>query len=165
MRESERERWKGLFDRYAYQTRHGTELGAARVLDEALAWLPVAAPPDDPARPHIVAGRFQSDKYAWCAPGFVPLKTSDRMAQPDLASYARKRRAEDAAFADDLEFALRADGYEPESVADEEALRALVDDVLAGRVNKSDRTETELALAALAQGLLRLLPAHKRSSP
>jgi hypothetical protein len=63
---------------------------------------------------HIDAsGRFQSDKYDWCKPDFVPLKVTDSMAQPVLWAYAQARRSVDAAFADDLERRLLAVGYEP----------------------------------------------------
>lgn len=62
---------------------------------------------------HIVDGQFQSDKYPWCKPGFVPLKLTDPAAQPLLWQYAQSRRAIDAEFADDLETALKAAGYEP----------------------------------------------------
>jgi len=47
-------------------------------------------------------GRFQSDKYDWCQPDFVPLKVTDPMAQDLLRIYAERRRAVDAQFADDL---------------------------------------------------------------
>jgi hypothetical protein len=125
-KETERDRWKRWFDRYAYQTRHGSELGADRVLDEALSYLPLIAPPepqppDDPARPHIVGCQFKSDKYGWCAPGFVALKTSNRISQPHLWAFAQDWRSEDPALADDLEFALRAQGYVPPTDAGPEA--------------------------------------------
>lgn len=60
---------------------------------------------------HIVDGQFQSDKYRWCHPGFVPLKVTDLMAQPVLWEYARVRREVDAEFSDDLKLALVANGY------------------------------------------------------
>jgi hypothetical protein len=62
---------------------------------------------------HIINGQFQSDKYTWCLPGFVPLKVTDPMAQPVLWQYAQTRRERDPEFADDLEFALRAAGFNP----------------------------------------------------
>lgn len=62
---------------------------------------------------HLVDGQFQSDKYPWAKPGFVPLKLTDRTAQDLLWEYAQRRRAVDAEFADDLEAALRAAGYAP----------------------------------------------------
>lgn len=63
---------------------------------------------------HINAdGQFQSDKYPWCRPGFVPLKITDRGAWMPLWDYAEQRRPIDAAFADDLQAALKAAGFEP----------------------------------------------------
>jgi hypothetical protein len=64
-------------------------------------------------RPHIRNGEFQSDKYPTCPPGKVPLSVKDPTAQDLLWRYAERRRAVDAEFADDLEFALRFVGYEP----------------------------------------------------
>ena len=64
---------------------------------------------------HIIDGEFQSDKYDWSKRGFVPLKVTDPMAQPVLWEYAQWRRSVDAEFADDLEAALRAVGFVPES--------------------------------------------------
>lgn len=61
--------------------------------------------------PHLIAGDFQSDKYPWSHPGFVPLKTSDAMAQDLLAEYARRRRVVDPEFSDGLEAALRGHGF------------------------------------------------------
>ncbi len=65
-------------------------------------------------RPHIDAlDRFQSDKYPTCPPGKVPLSVEDPTAQSLLWEYAQRRRELDAAFADDLEYALRGAGFEP----------------------------------------------------
>jgi hypothetical protein len=64
---------------------------------------------------HIVNGRFQSDKYPTCPPGKVPLSVEDPSAQDLLWEYAQRRRSVDAEFADDLETALRAAGFEPRS--------------------------------------------------
>jgi hypothetical protein len=73
---------------------------------------PVApAKPDSRLRPHIVAGKFQSDKYPTCPAGKVPLSVEDPMAQDLLWEYARRRQAVDAAFGDDLRFALHNAGY------------------------------------------------------
>ena len=47
-------------------------------------------------------GEFQSDKYSWCPPGFVPLKLSDPMAWIPLIAYATERRKIDEQFAVDL---------------------------------------------------------------
>lgn len=67
---------------------------------------------------HINAdGQFQSDKYPWCRPGFVPLKLTDAGAWQPLWDYAEQRRAVDAGFADDLQAALLAAGYTPPSAA------------------------------------------------
>jgi hypothetical protein len=64
-------------------------------------------------RPHIVDGEFQSDKYPTCPRGKVPLSVKDPMAQDLLWEYAQRRRLVDSEFSDDLEFALRAAGFEP----------------------------------------------------
>ncbi len=58
-------------------------------------------------------GRFQSDKYRWCAPDFVPLKVSDKAAQPLLWMYAKAREDIDLAFSEDLRARLRAVGFDP----------------------------------------------------
>lgn len=63
---------------------------------------------------HIVNGEFQSDKYPWCKPGFVPLKLTDKTAWPILWTYAEIRRHVDKEFADDLQTALRNAGYNPD---------------------------------------------------
>lgn len=63
---------------------------------------------------HIDAdGRFQSDKYPWSAPDFVPLKVTDPHAQPVLWIYANARASIDQQFADDLKARLRAVGFDP----------------------------------------------------
>jgi len=62
---------------------------------------------------HLIDGKFQSDKYTWCQRGFVPLKTSDKDAQPALWGYAQAHRARDPEFSADLETALKNDGYVP----------------------------------------------------
>lgn len=58
-------------------------------------------------------GLFQSDKYPSCPPGKVPLSCKDPTAQPLLWEYAQIRRAVDPEFADDLEAALKLQGYQP----------------------------------------------------
>lgn len=68
---------------------------------------------DDPARPHIVGGKFQSDKYPTTPAGKVPLNVEDPTAQDLLWQYAQRRRAIDAQFAADLEYALERAGYHP----------------------------------------------------
>lgn len=62
---------------------------------------------------HLIDGEFQSDKYPTCPRGKVPLSVKDKTAQDLLWTYAQRRREVDAEFADDLETALRAAGYEP----------------------------------------------------
>lgn len=62
---------------------------------------------------HIINGQFQSDKYPTCPPGKVPLSVKDETAQNLLWEYAQRRRRVDAEFADDLETALKAAGFEP----------------------------------------------------
>lgn len=47
-------------------------------------------------------GAFQSDKYPWCKPGFVPLKIGDPMATDLLIEYARRRKSVDEGFTSDL---------------------------------------------------------------
>ncbi len=58
-------------------------------------------------------GEFQSDKYPTCPPGKVPLSVKDKTAQDLLWEYAQRRRRVDSEFADDLEAALKAKGYNP----------------------------------------------------
>jgi len=65
---------------------------------------------------HLINGEFQSDKYPTCPRGKVPLSVKDPTAQDLLWEYAQRRRAVDAEFADDLETALRACGYEPRGI-------------------------------------------------
>ncbi len=73
-----------------------------------------AKKPNTPQGEHINAdGEFQSDKYPWCKPGFVPLKLSDPTAWPVLWHYADRREAVDAEFSADLRTCLRAKGYTP----------------------------------------------------
>lgn len=67
--------------------------------------------------PHIVDGEFQSDKYPTTPRGKVPLSVKDATAQDLLWSYAQRRRAVDAAFAGDLEIALKIAGYVPHASA------------------------------------------------
>lgn len=62
---------------------------------------------------HIIDGEFQSDKYPTTPRGKVPLSVKDKTAQDLLWVYAQRRRAVDAEFADDLESALRENGYAP----------------------------------------------------
>lgn len=62
---------------------------------------------------HLINGKFQSDKYPTCPAGKVPLSTADKSAQDSLWRYAKQRRHIDEEFSDDLEQALRLDGYKP----------------------------------------------------
>jgi len=64
---------------------------------------------------HLIDGEFQSDKYPTTPRGKVPLSVKDPSAQDLLWTYAQRRRAVDAEFSDDLETALRAAGYVPDS--------------------------------------------------
>lgn len=66
---------------------------------------------DSKLRPHIVEGEFQSDKYPTTPRGKVPLSVKDPTAQDLLWTYAQRRRAVDAEFSDDLEWALVAAGF------------------------------------------------------
>ncbi len=68
---------------------------------------------------HIIDGEFQSDKYPTCPRGKVPLSVKDPTAQDLLWTYAQRRRAVDAEFADDLEACLRAAGYPGDELAAE----------------------------------------------
>lgn len=56
---------------------------------------------------------FQSDKYRGCPPGKVPLSTSDPDAQDLLFEYAQRHRKRDVVFSDDVQEAVRIDGYVP----------------------------------------------------
>jgi hypothetical protein len=58
-------------------------------------------------------GEFQSDKYDWCPPGFVPLKLTDKGARGLLWLYAERRRKKDPMFTEDLQKALLNTGYSP----------------------------------------------------
>lgn len=63
---------------------------------------------------HLTAdGKFKSDKYEWCPPGFLPLKFTDPMAQQFILEYASVRRVVDASFSDDVEEALKNTGFKP----------------------------------------------------
>jgi len=60
---------------------------------------------------HLIDGEFQSDKYPTTPRGKVPLSVRDPTAQDLLWEYAKRRRAVDAEFSDDLETALLAAGF------------------------------------------------------
>jgi len=88
-------------------------LGAI-VYPDCIDWASVGAPPKhDPGHPHLIGGKFQSDKYPTTPLGKVPLSCEDRTAQDLLWRYAGRRRAVDEQFGDDLELALRNAGYAP----------------------------------------------------
>ena len=62
---------------------------------------------------HLINGEFQSDKYPTTPRGKVPLSCKDVTAQDLLWEYAQRRRAVDAEFSEDLEAALRLQGFSP----------------------------------------------------
>lgn len=64
---------------------------------------------------HLIDGEFQSDKYPTTPRGLVPLKTADVNAQDLLWEYAQRRRPIDAEFSDDLESALKLNGFAPDT--------------------------------------------------
>lgn len=67
----------------------------------------VAREPLAEGRDHLtITGTFQSDKYPWCAAGFVPLKITDKTAHDLLRTYADRRALIDAEFGRDLHEAL-----------------------------------------------------------
>lgn len=72
---------------------------------------------------HIIDGEFQSDKYPACPRGKVPLSVKDPTAQDLLWEYAQRRRAVDPEFSDDLEVALRVQGYVAPTESDVDQLR------------------------------------------
>lgn len=116
----------------------------------------IFALPDDPARPHIVGGKFQSDKYPTCPAGKVPLSVTDPTAQDLLWVYAHRRRAVDPQFADDLQACLKAAGFTVETDIMRMGIvgvlkRALViaEDTVGGyRDNSTLAAEIRLALVA-----------------
>ncbi len=108
-------------------------------------------------RPHINHdGLFQSDKYPTCPPGKVPLSVKDPTAQDLLWEYAQRRRAVDAEFADDLEYALREADYKV--VDDIEMLklikRSAIDPRQFGQsaLGVMDRAISRATMAALSAG-------------
>jgi len=75
---------------------------------------------------HIKDGHFQSDKYDWCKPDFVPLKVTDKMAQDLLWEYAKRRREVDKEFGIDLQTALLDAGYDPPWMTEQDINRVCV---------------------------------------
>ncbi len=64
---------------------------------------PDRKPIDPNSAGHInTDGKWQSDKYTWCAPGFVPLKITDPDAADLLKTYAQRHEACDCDFTKDL---------------------------------------------------------------
>ena len=49
---------------------------------------------------HIINGKFKSDKYAWCLPGFFVLKFSNPKARKFILAYADE--TDDKELAEDL---------------------------------------------------------------
>ncbi len=84
--------------------------------DAVANYSPEPSIPDNPERPHIVKGEFQSDKYPKTPRGKVPLSVKDGTAQDLLWEYAQRRRSVDSQFANDLEFALRKEGFTPQEI-------------------------------------------------
>lgn len=68
-------------------------------------------PPHDQGHPHLIDGKFQSDKYPSTPRGKVPLSVKDAGAQDLLWQYAQRRRRMDGAFSTDLEIALIMEGF------------------------------------------------------
>lgn len=100
---------------------------------------------------HIIDGKFQSDKYPTCPPGKVPLSVKDLLAQDLLWRYAQRRRKVDREFADDLETALRAEGFvppEPDRCDDADDIAAIEHDSMrtAEGDEGDDETVTQVAV-------------------
>lgn len=83
--------------------------------------------------PHLIGGYFQSDKYPTTPRGCVPLKCSDPVAQPLLWIYAQLHRVKDAQFSDDLELALKNQGYSANDAVDLRAIFLTVINSMDGR--------------------------------
>ena len=65
---------------------------------------------------HLIDGKFQSDKYSETPRGKVPLSCADKTAQDLLWEYAQRHRKVDAEFSEDLEVALRNEGFDPRTI-------------------------------------------------
>lgn len=100
--------------------RHSICSHPPRPADRPLGDVSVAfRPPAPMSSEHLDGtGKFQSDKYPWCMPDFVPLKVTDADAWLPLWLYANRRASIDAAFAADLKARLRAAGFKPETIFD-----------------------------------------------
>lgn len=65
-------------------------------------------------RPHLTQrGRFRSDKYKWCKPGYLALSFTDVTAHPWIYGYAALRGIIDREFQEDVHTALANAGYTP----------------------------------------------------
>jgi hypothetical protein len=108
------------------------------------------------ARPHIVNGEFQSDKYPTCPRGKVPLSIKDVTAQDLLWSYAQRSRLIDAEFADDLETCLRAAGYTGGDAvtAERETTQKMLDRIVVFDVNRSSERELLAVIRLLCNAMI-----------
>ena len=80
---------------------------AIELLHEAVKFQRETAAREEMQSEHINAnGEFQSDKYPWCKPGFVPMKLTDKMAQSLLWDYSVRREDVDKQFSEDLRTCL-----------------------------------------------------------
>ena len=109
-------RWSSSLTRSSYPVgSYDVFANAVRLIaGRPLVPAPTPTPTPDPGHPHLVGGEFQSDKYPTCPRGKVPLSTKDATAQDLLWRYAQRHRKVDAAFADDLQTALKNHGYVPD---------------------------------------------------
>lgn len=67
----------------------------------------------DADNPHLVHGKFQSDKYPTCPPDKVPLSVKDPLAQDLLWVYAQRRRTVGPDFSDAVERRVLENGFLP----------------------------------------------------
>ena len=69
------------------------------------------------SRPHLTQrGRFRSDKFKWCKPGYLALSFTDKTAQPFIYGYAALRGIVDREFQEDVFTALENAGYKPSRI-------------------------------------------------
>lgn len=83
---------------------------------------------------HIIDGKFQSDKYSWCQPDFVPLKVTDALAQPYLWAVACLYAAMGDDFGNDLKKRLLMVGFKPPSVKTTDVALRLFNVELAAKI-------------------------------
>lgn len=103
-------------------------------------------------RDHLTVNKnFQSDKFPWCAVGFVPLKLSDPAARDLLEEYARRREVIDKEFPRDLLEALKNTpekknaGYKPFTrIDDAEGLRKDLKQEKLDRKNENEMLWSEI---------------------